>query len=809
MLLFWVLFGFRASTIPSRHPADFTTLALALGLPLIAVVQLVPLPPSIWQSLAGRELALSSLKLVGAHEHWRPLTLDAEATMRALGAMLLPLAVFLYVSWAGAVQRRQLLAVLIATAGLSGLAGALQLALGHPDWLSFYDGPSVGAASGFFANPNHQALLMASAMVASAIFARTESRDPRNRGASRNRWLAWLAIGFFAIMTLGSGSRAGVVLLGIGLPGALLVVLGRGSLLKWSAVLLGALSLLSAVILLYPGTNSLGVRESFRVGEDARYAYLPDILFTLEQYWGAGSGLGTFATVFAPNENLDLAQRGFLNHAHNDVLEWLIETGLPGTVWLAAALIVLAWQIYRSTRRGEGQQAPQIGALLIIFMVGLHSLADYPLRTTAIAVVTAMSLGLAMPMRTIADRPKTRRHAGLLIAVMLGAALLSAEMLRLHVARWAFRKGDSALLARLSPASPQERINAATRQLNAGKAAAAEQTAALAVVGQPLNPAALRLLAQALEAQDKEAAGVWTQASMLGWRDGGTQLWAFQQALLQRELETAVLRADALMRTSDVEPRFVRLLRTASADREFAEALAPRTRSEPRWRQVFFNLGPKPSSAEVRGLEQMIDAMIKAGVEPSRSDVRTLITHFLSKQDYRRASEIDRLVVGDRITGSNLLDDGGFDRSSDDYSRGSTPFDWQLAAASGTSASIDTAPPSRLIADTDGERTAVAAHRYIALKPGVYRLTFRAMADADEAFQLRLLCPPNESVGQVDIAEKFNLEPVLLNFTIPGKCPAVRLVIESISRGRPAIAEFDDFELVQIGPDSSVEPLTR
>ena len=68
---------------------------LLVGLLLIGLVQVIPLPPAAWRGLAGRDLAESSLRLASAADSWRPLSLDPEATRRSMAALLLPAAVML------------------------------------------------------------------------------------------------------------------------------------------------------------------------------------------------------------------------------------------------------------------------------------------------------------------------------------------------------------------------------------------------------------------------------------------------------------------------------------------------------------------------------------------------------------------------------------------------------------------------------------------------------------------------------------------------------------------------------------------
>ena len=129
--------------------------------------------------------------------------------------------------------------------------------------------------------------------------------------------------------------------------------------------------------------------------QDARATSLPDILYTLQQYWPWGSGFGTFAPVFMANEDLDLVQAAYLNHAHNDFLELLVEGGLPGVIVVATILIAIVWRFIMLVRTGPDiERAPGLAAFAMLVLLAAHSLVDYPARSDAIAAIAGVALGL-------------------------------------------------------------------------------------------------------------------------------------------------------------------------------------------------------------------------------------------------------------------------------------------------------------------------------------------------------------------------------------------------------------------------------
>ena len=65
---------------------------------LVPVLQLIPLPPSLWQSLPGREVEIQSLALVQADRSWMPITMAPARTFASLLAMICPVLMLLQVS---------------------------------------------------------------------------------------------------------------------------------------------------------------------------------------------------------------------------------------------------------------------------------------------------------------------------------------------------------------------------------------------------------------------------------------------------------------------------------------------------------------------------------------------------------------------------------------------------------------------------------------------------------------------------------------------------------------------------------------
>jgi O-antigen ligase len=144
------------------------------------------------------------------------------------------------------------------------------------------------------------------------------------------------------------------------------------------------------------GAAIFGASASMQPGD--RRLVFAGTLRAAWDYAPFGSGLGSFREIYRQYQDPLTTTTEYINHAHNDYLELLLETGLFGVVLL---VLFLAWWLLRSKRiwapngGGPFQQAASIasGAILI------HSFVDYPLRTAAMSSIFALCIAL-MARRT-------------------------------------------------------------------------------------------------------------------------------------------------------------------------------------------------------------------------------------------------------------------------------------------------------------------------------------------------------------------------------------------------------------------------
>jgi O-antigen ligase len=385
-----LLFGARPS-LPAAKPA-FLILSAALALVL---VQLIPLPPALWQMLPGRQ-AITAAQLLGSPE-WRPLALVPGATANSAEALVVPFAALLLV--AGLEKRElawlpSLLLGMIAAAAIPGLLQFSGAGFDHP---LINDTP--GQVSGNFANRNHFALFLAFGCALAPAWAFS--------GSGRARWRAPVAGGLvilFVLLILASGSRAGLMVGGLGVTAGLPVLYHgirrnyRG-LPSWFlpttfAAILALLAIFIAISMNSNRAVSIDRLLSLDAGQDLRARTIPVVLSMVMDYFPFGTGFGGFDPIFRIHEPFSMLKATYFNHAHNDFLEIALDGGIAAI--LICIFAVGWWVLYSMKAWRNGPELAKVGSS-ILGLTLISSIFDYPARTPTmmiIIVIAAIWLGL-------------------------------------------------------------------------------------------------------------------------------------------------------------------------------------------------------------------------------------------------------------------------------------------------------------------------------------------------------------------------------------------------------------------------------
>ncbi len=380
-----------------RNRAVTIALAIVAALVVLVIVQIIPLPPAIWRSLPGRTIATNVLDVVGAPDVWRPLSLDPAATREAGYFLIAPIAMFIATLHLDRDDQLKLVLMVAVAAVVSAIFVMIQAqgAMG----LTLYDAPHATKGKGIFANKNHNAAFLVTAIPLVAMLGRSRSwmRQPGTQQV-----VTGIVVALLAIAVLGCLSRAGIALL----PIALIVcvpLLGGWSLIRrhWKVAAGAAAVIVVAAIVIAQSSIVHETFDRFGASQEGRYVFWPDVLAAIRQFMPWGSGIGTFVPVFRINESLEAVHQTYTNHAHADFLEIALEAGIPGLAIVAAFLGWFAVVAWIRIRNGFAMSdfAPMLAASIGILLLLAASIVDYPLRTLLLACVFAMLAAiLASPL---------------------------------------------------------------------------------------------------------------------------------------------------------------------------------------------------------------------------------------------------------------------------------------------------------------------------------------------------------------------------------------------------------------------------
>lgn len=391
---FWTL---RRADV-TRH---YFLVAMAAAIVLLTAAHAVPLPPGWWHALPGRGIIVDLDAGLGIAEAWRPLSMAPAYTWNALFSLSVPLAFLVNGIQLKREELPRMIVVLVAGGTASAILAFLQM-FGSPNGFLYPYSIRATApeAVGFFANRNHQALLIASLFPLLAAYAAKRGIDPDH---DRRRLVVAFALGTFLMpLLIVAGSRAGLVAGLCGLASVPFVYLSGARVRRsrrpgrmWWKYLIGIGVVVAIGGLSIITDRSIAIQRAIASysEEDQRYDRWSVILANYKRFLPTGSGIGSYQPVFQSFEPRDRLGSSYSNHAHNDWLEVVMTAGVPGGLLLALAIGAFAWALWRHIRARErgAMAACRLAGLVVLLLIGLASLVDYPLRAPITMVVLVIS----------------------------------------------------------------------------------------------------------------------------------------------------------------------------------------------------------------------------------------------------------------------------------------------------------------------------------------------------------------------------------------------------------------------------------
>lgn len=357
-------------------------LVLSIAYPL---VQIFPLPPSLWHHLPGQEVRTAVLNMAGLATAWQPISLTPVTSIYSAIAMIGFVMALLAVITVSDREFHAIIIVVLVFVAIGLLIGVVQISSGG-NYPRFFASADYTAMIGLYANKNHMGLAMASSIPLAYYRARQSKRWASSRQMIFYGY--WLLIMLALPLT---NSRAGVV---FGLTASAAVAWTSLNRLSWKVKSAAAavFAILVATLAVSPMPQALLGRFA-AVSQDNRWEIFLHSATLVTPYGIFGSGLGSFREVFQTFENLEWIGPRYVNNAHNDYLQILIEMGMVGPIIVIGMLwcVGRAMMTASASRNSLYKQAAWVG-FIVVALFAMHSVVDYPLRRPASVAIFIAAL---------------------------------------------------------------------------------------------------------------------------------------------------------------------------------------------------------------------------------------------------------------------------------------------------------------------------------------------------------------------------------------------------------------------------------
>ncbi len=387
----WFIQGLRNGTRMVYFEKNMLIAVLAFV--CFVLVQIIPLPPVLLGLLASKKSSfLGMLSLSG----FNSISIYPYATVNALMKLILYILLFTLSAFL-AVDRAEswhFLKIIVFFGFLLSLFAIIQNATWNGKIFWFRELTKGGSPFGPFVNRNHFAGFIGM-IIPFGLALGLRSRDREKK---------FLYIFVSVIMGLGlfySLSRGGIISFIVSTFFFVVFVIVR-KYSSGSRIVIGIFISLLASYLLYFGMSPILDRfASADVSMGHRAFIWEAMLGAAKDFFLMGSGLGTFpymSPMYHPGE-----VTAFFDHAHNDYIEFLTDTGIIGVVLFVAFFIAYVRDVMGSRWWKRRHYHMILAGISSIIYIAVHSIVDFnlhiPSNALLLAVVMGLVYGRAMGMR--------------------------------------------------------------------------------------------------------------------------------------------------------------------------------------------------------------------------------------------------------------------------------------------------------------------------------------------------------------------------------------------------------------------------
>ncbi len=428
-----VLFGNVLWLLSSRAREGEMTLRLPtwpMLFLLLVMLQLLPLPTSLLARLSPARFAGPDAPgLSSAGQVWTTLSIYPHDTAVAFVKALAYFAAFLLATYVfdSRTRKSTLIKTLIYLGVFEAIYGTMQYLTGWQKIFTYAKRAYTEEATGTYINHNHFAglleltfpFIMAYIFYYFQIwveqrrrrFAPSASQAWRSAGPQALFYLFLLVI--LIIGVISSRSRGGILAAAFTVVFVALLAQVRARRKAW---LLGLVLFLifAAGYGLWIGLDPILARfeqlqQAHYLQLEGRLSFWKDSLGLVREYPLAGIGLGNFGLGFRRFQTSLVTL--FVDHAHNDYVELVTETGFLGVALVFVPILYLFGKMIAIFLTDQRRYRPAVllGCIGSTLALLIHSVTDFNLQVPANATVFAVVLGIGYKAACVEPREERRQ----------------------------------------------------------------------------------------------------------------------------------------------------------------------------------------------------------------------------------------------------------------------------------------------------------------------------------------------------------------------------------------------------------------
>jgi hypothetical protein len=345
----------------------------------------------------------------------------------------------------------------------------------------------------------------------------------------------------------------------------------------------------------------------------------------------------------------------------------------------------------------------------------------------------------------------------------------------------------------IHPQQPNALLNIAQKKLDASDGEQARRMAEQALLSDPLNARALRILGQIADlSKDEQRSWQFMQASVRqSLNETFAVAWLMIASAKRRDYVATTRYADVMLRTrpqlgSEV---VIPVLARIAEDKESVVALKEMLSRDPPWRAQFFDALPV-SITDARTPLDLLMALKHSSVPPAAAELHSYLNFLIGRKFYALAYYTWlQFLPPDQMTGAGFVFNGGFETVPSGL-----PFDWSITPGAGTAIEIDTVPDddanrALFVRFEDGRVDFGRVAQLIMLAPAKYRLeaTYKGTLPGQRGLKWRVTCVegPTTAIGESGMINGTSSawKTVEFSFIVPdSNCPAQYLHLDLDAR---------------------------